>query len=290
MPESLQATNGDSRAGAAVIARLLLGVGLCCLALSCSRAVFQPPVGPGDPAPDAPAAWADATAGCRDLQSYSAALRASGRVGDARLWPIGIEVAVLANQSIYLGATAAGRAIFLLAGAGDDATLWLRREQRTVTAPPARIMDAIMGVPVTPADLLGVLTGCVAAQADLIRAVRHGRLLTIETAGARVHLASRSGRWRVRAAETSAFTVEYADAPAALPQELWLWPASGAGSPAAIHLTVSDARINEPVPASVFRVPAGAAEATPMTLDELRSGALWKNRAASPERSRWPEP
>ena len=288
MPESPQATNDDCRSGAAVNARLLLGAGLCGLALSCNRAVFQPPAGPGEPAPEAAAAWADATAGCRGLQSYSAALHVSGRVGDARLWPIGIEVAVLADQSIYLGATAAGRSLFVLAGAGDHATLWLRREERTVTATPAQIMDAIMGVPVTPGDLLGVLTGCVAAPADLARAARHGRLLTIEMAAARVHLAARNGHWHVRAAQTNAFTVEYADTQAALPQELWLWPASSAGASASIHLIVSDARINESVPASVFRVPAGAAAATPMTLEELKSGALWKNRGPSPERSPWP--
>jgi hypothetical protein len=241
--------------------------------------MFVPPAGPGRPAPDAPAAWAEVTRHCAPLQSYSAALRVSGRVGDARVWPIGLETAILGDQSIYLGATAAGQSVFVLAGTGDQATLWLRREQRTVTAAPAAIMEALLGMAVTPADLLGVLTACVARTSSPTSAEHHGGLLAIEAGGVRSYLEQRGGRWQVRAAQTRAFTVEYAPVLNPLPEELWLWPAAGARAPAALHLTVTDAHLNESVPPAVFRVPAGAAAALPMTLEDLKSGVLWKNRA-----------
>jgi hypothetical protein len=285
MPESRQATNMDRRAAAAVFVRVLLVAGMCSGAAACNRATFVPPAGPGEPAPDAAAAWAEAAPNCGGLKSYSAALRVSGRVGAARLWPVSLEAAVLADESIYLGATAAGRPLFILAGTGSGATLWLRREQRVVTAKPAEIMDAMLGLSVTPADLLGVLTGCVARSLGMKGAARHGTLLTIDTAGGQIHLERRGGRWQIRAAQTAACTVEYAESPVGLPQAMWLWPAANPGvAPAAIHVKISDAQINESVPAGVFRVPAGAAGAAPITLEELKSGAVWKSGDPPPER------
>lgn len=272
-----------------MIARRLLGVALCVAVAACGgRAMFVPPAGPGTPAPDAATAWAEATAGCRNLQSYVATLRASGRVGGQRLWPVNIETAVLPDESIYLSATAAGRGLFVLAGTGNRAALWLRREQRIVTAAPADIVEALMSVRLSPSDLLMVLTGC-ATKLEIAQASRHGGLLTIETAGARVHLERLGGRWQAKAIETNAFTVEYAQITGPLPQELWLWPAAGPGASASIHLTMSDAEVNGQVPASVFRMPAGAAAATPMTLEELKTGAPWKHPAAESQRSPWPE-
>lgn len=267
-----------------VVARALMSVAVLATSAACARAVFVPPAGPGQPAPDAASAWREATARCAGLQSYAAALRVSGRVGGARVWPIGLEAAVRADQAIYLGATAAGRPVFVLAGSGARATLWLRREDRVVTAAPADILGAIMGVSATPADLLGALSGCVNAGAPVSRAARHGRRLAIETPGARIYLDPEPGGWRVRAAETPAYSVEYAPTRAAWPHELWLWPAGGTGATAAIRVVVDDARVNEPVADAVFRVPARAAAAAPMTLDELRSGVVWKNRVPSPER------
>jgi hypothetical protein len=247
---------------------------------ACARAVFVPPAGPGVSAPDGPAAWTEATGSCRNATSYAAAIRLSGRAGGQRLWPVTVDTAVLADQSIYLGATAAGRGVFVLAGSGGRATLWLRREQRTVAAAPAEILDAVVGVSLTPRDLLAVLSGCGVMPGDVTSAERHGALLTVQLPGARVHLTRRGGRWRVKGAENSSFVVECADAGDPLPRELWLWPATRSASDpsTSLHLIVEDPEAGGQIPVSVFRLPAAAGEATPMTLDELRSGAPWKNR------------
>ena len=175
-----------------------------------TRAMFVPPAGPGTPVTYAAAAWTEATANCRNARSYAAAARASGKFGAERLWPIGIDVAVTSDQSIYLAANAVGRSLFVLAGTANTATLWLRQEERVVTAAPAEIMDAIVGVPITPDRLLGVLTGCVARSFAITRAALHGSLLAVDTADARLYLEQSNGQWRTRAASTDAFVVEFA--------------------------------------------------------------------------------
>src|SRR4029453_14562520 len=109
---------------------------------------------------DAASGVAEATKECRDVRTVVSTLRVSGRVSDARLWPLTVEVAVVLNQSIYLGATASGKPVFLLAGTPARATLWLRTEDRSVTAAPAQILNALVGVSLSPDDLAGVLSGC----------------------------------------------------------------------------------------------------------------------------------
>jgi hypothetical protein len=49
---------------------------------------------------------------------------------------------------------------------------------------------------------------------------------------------------------------------------------------------VSDGEVNGTIPAGVFQMPAAAATATPITLDELRNGIFWKDRVPDSERPR----
>jgi len=143
-------------------------------------------------------------------------------------------------------------------------------------------MEAIVGVPLTPSRFLAVLAGCVTESFDVTRAARHGSLLTIETLDARVHIVRAGAGWRVKAGETPALLVEFGTGPGALPGELWLWSRGGPGPQASLHVTVADPEFNPTVPARLFQVPAGAAAATPMTLEELRATAPWRNRGLVP--------
>jgi hypothetical protein len=266
--------------------RVLIGALICGAAASCTRGLFVAPTGPGTPAPEAATAWDQASRGCRDARSFTAALQASGRVAGARLWPIAIQAAVTKDQSIYLSASASGTSLFVLAGTGNRATLWLRREERVVTAAPAEIMDAIIGVSLTPDQLLAALTGCGTRSAGVSQATRHGNLLAIDTADARVYLESRASMWRTRAAETGAFIVEFGWGTGPLPADLWIWSAPNRQPVASLHLSISDGEIDGTIPAGVFQMPAAAATATPITLDELRKGIFWKGLAPDSERPR----
>jgi hypothetical protein len=191
------------------------------------------------------------------------------------VWPLSVETAVIANQSIYLSATASGRPIFLLAGSTSKATLWLRTDDRAITDDPAAILRALIGVSLSADEMLSVLSGCVARGASVTQASRHGATTTIETSAGRAYLEQRAGQWVVRAFENSSLTAEYVPPGRSTPQDIWIW-SRASGSTASLHLTVAEREINGNVPASVFQVPEGALAAKPMTLEELAS--MWKNR------------
>lgn len=257
--------------------------GACALALAstaCTRAMFVPPVGPGTPVTDAAAAWTEATTACRSARTYTGALRLSGRAGDQRLWPVSLESAVTSDNAVYLSATVAGRSIFVLAGTAQQAGLWLRADRRVVTARPSEIVEAMIGVALEPRRWLAVLSGCVTGEAEVESAERHGKLLTIRTRDARVHLARQGASWRTVAGEADGFVVEFGWGASQFPKEIWIWSAPGRAPASSLHVSVRDSAINTDVPPAIFRLPAGAAAAVPMSLDELR--------AAGPLRARRP--
>ena len=248
---------------------------------ACGRSMFVPPSTPGVPAPDAEQAWKQASSACRDARSYSALLRVSGRVGNERLWPVEIESAVTADQSIYLNAVAGGQTVFVLAGTAGRASLWLRADQRVTTAATSDILDAIIGLSVSPAELLAILAGCVARDMAIVRAERQGQFLTISTKDASVYLTQQAGTWRTHAAVTPSFTIEFGGAPGPAPAEIWMWSAPNAPR-ASLHLRASEVAINSTIPADVFTLPSAAKAATPLSLEELRASGPFRNRAPEP--------
>lgn len=232
--------------------------------------MFVPPTGPGIPAANASEAWASATANCRQSKNYKALLHVSGRAGGERLWPFSLETALTSDGAIYMGAETSGQSIFVLSGTAKQATLWLRREDRTVVAPPDAIIEAILGVPLPPDRLLAVLTGCITRAFDVTSSAQHNSVLTIQTPDARVYLEPFASGWRTRAGDVDVFTVELANKKSALPDNVWIRTAVGRSPEARLDVKVSDAEINSTIPASFFTPPAGAARAQPMKLEELR--------------------
>jgi hypothetical protein len=129
-----------------------------------------------------------------------------------------------------------------------------------------------------------LISGCVARGATVTGAFRHGATTAINTSAGRAFIEQRAGQWAVRAFEAPGLTAEFVPPGRSAPQDIWVWsraagsqdplPASASG--AALHLTVTERELNGQVPGDVFRVPAGALAAAPMTLEELAS--MWKNR------------
>ena len=157
---------------------------LICTA-ACAPALYVPPVGPGEPAPDAAAAWAEATRACRGVASYRGSLRVSGRIGGEPL-PTTIDIATGATPTgIRLEGRAAGRHIFYLAGTTDHATLYLDDGHRSATGRPEELTDALMGVKLGPERWLALLTGCVATPPDFIAGARYGADLAVTTPSGR---------------------------------------------------------------------------------------------------------
>jgi hypothetical protein len=254
--------------------RAASGVALLIGASACAPALFVPPVGPGEPAPEAAAAWAEATRACRGVVSYRASLRVSGRIGGERL-PTTVNILTGATPTgMRLEGRAANRNVFRLAGTADEASLYLDDGHRLATGRPEDLTDALMGVKLGPARWLALLTGCVATRPDLISGARYLADLAVSTPSGRVFLARLNGEWRNVHGSFDGLVVTYRRFSPALPDEWRL--SSEAGRDPSIDLSVSadDVTTDQAIPSSVFTLALPGA-VTPMTLDELRqSGPL----------------
>src|SRR5262249_55129464 len=177
--------------------RYLLGA---CLTIAsavsaCTPKVFVPPAGPGDPFPDAAQAWSEATRACRGASTYAATLYVRGKVARESLSARIITLVTRADQISLSAPVMFGSPAFVLGGAADNATLWLPRAERVLTARADEIVEALTGLKLGPRALLAVLSGCV-AQADRITAsARYGPLGAITTDDGRMFVEQRNGRW-----------------------------------------------------------------------------------------------
>jgi hypothetical protein len=243
-------------------------------ASACAPALFVPPVGPGDPAPDAAAAWAEATRACRGVDSYKGSLRVSGRIGGERL-PTAIGIATGATATgIRLEGHAAGRSIFTLAGTSDQATLYLDDGHRTATGRPEDLTDALMGVKLGPGRWLALLTGCVATPPDFVAGARYGANLAVTTPSGRVFLSLANGAWHTAHGTFDGLVVTYRRFASSLPAEWQLSSEAGRDPSVDLSVSVDDVTAGSPIAPLVFTV-TQPPDATPMTLDELRqSGPL----------------
>jgi hypothetical protein len=212
------------------------------------------------------------------VRNSTANVRVALRAGRGLSPSLAVTVVATAAGGIRLD----GAQVFLLAGTAAHAQLWLRQDNRLVTARADEIVDALINVDVKlgPERLLAVLTGCTARSLALVDAARFGPQIAVRTTDSRVFLDRRDGRWRAVAGDADGVIVDYrrfsGDWPA-------VWRAASAASgPSApmIEVTVTDLVIND---ASIdgrpdvfqLKVPAGA---TPMELEELRASAPLRGR------------
>ena len=249
---------------------LLVLVLVAVLGTACGPA-FTPPVGPGEPAPDADAAWAQATASCRGARTYSAMLH-FGAVG------ANVQTTVTDDGRLRLGAIVAGRPRFTLAGSRDDATLLLHDDRRVVRAPAAAIVEQLIGTPIAPEEWLAFVTGCVTRSHDIQEAARVGKYLRVTTAEGRVYLRQQGGAWRVHGGEVLGLIVHYEWRDSAFPTVLHARSAPGASVETRLALEAAQFRVNDTVAPELFSAPKAAAGATPMTLEELRDAGPLSRR------------
>ncbi len=235
---------------------------------------FVPPVGPGEPAPDAAAAWAEATRACRGVTSYKASLRVSGRIRGERL-PTTIDIATGATAAgIRLEGRAANRNIFKLAGTADGATLYLDDGHRSASGRPEDLTDALMGVKLGPGRWLALLTGCVATPPDFVSGARYRADLAVTTPSDRVFLALENGAWRSVHGTFDGLVVTYRRFSSSLPDEWRLSSEPGRDPSIALSVSVDDMTTSSPIASSAFALTLPD-DVTPMTLDQLRqSGPL----------------
>lgn len=259
----------------------LAGVaGWALLGASCAPRPLELPAGPGTAFPSFAEAYAEASAGCRAVRSLRVELAISGRAAGERLRGR-VLAGLQAPDGLRLeGVAPFGPPYFILVASGGLATLLLEREDRVLSdARPDDILDALVGIPLAPGDLLAALTGCVVAGAVPVE----GRLY--EDAWARVDLGGEAsafmrreeGSWRVLAGRVNGLTIEYHEFQNGLPRDIYLRAHEGSQDGATnLRVKMSEPELNVELRPQVFsvRVPPGT---VPMTLEELRRGGQMRD-------------
>ena len=255
-------------------ARWIAAAGLLAIAASCAaRQPFVRPSDPGAPAPQAGDAWAEATGACRAADTYWGALGISGRVGARTIRGLAsaqLYTAVTAAGEIGLEASVSGQMVFKLGGGPESATLLLRDGNRVVTARPDDILDALIGVKLTPGRLLAILAGCVSRSPSFEAASGHGRYIQVTTSDATVFLERQAESWRARAGYFDELAVDYWSFEAGMPRDFTVRSQERQNPAVSLRLRVQDLRVNTPVDRTAFVVnlPASASR---MALEELRA-------------------
>ena len=247
---------------------------------ACAPPLMKLPSGPSTPAGDGRDVAADATAACRRVTSMTAEISVSGSVGGQRLRGHML-VGVATPASVRLEAAAPfGAPLFIFVARGADATLLLPRDDRVLEhGKPDEVLDAVTGVPLDPADLRDVLTGCAVAPdgAGARQPAPDWRILPDGPGHLYMHREGPGGPWRLAATvrqpdHGEGWRAEYRNFQDGLPQEVRL--TSLTPKRFDLRLALTQIETNVPLGPDAFqvRIPRGA---QPMTLAELRaSGPL----------------
>jgi len=249
-------------------------------AAGCGGYHFALPGGAPEPAASAASAWAEATRSCRDVRTYSATLTVSGHVRGAGVPKLTVFTGATSDGGIYLDGRYNGAAIFKLGGTADRATLVLEQENTTITARADDVLDALVGLKMTPSRWLALLSGCVTTEpaSAIARADRSGLELVLALADANVLLDSASKQWRVAGGVFDRMTIQYRAAGAAWPQRWTLASEPGVSPAVKLDVVAADPHVNDPrVSTAGFAVtpPPGAVT---ITLEELRATGLGAKR------------
>jgi hypothetical protein len=230
------------------------------------------PAGAGVPRPDVAPAFATATAGCRGVRALTADLALSGSAGRQKLR--GHILAGFAPNALRLeGVAPFGGPVFILAAENGRGALLLPRDRRAVqSAAPGDILEALVGVRLSPDDLLAALTGCVKAAAAPASGAMYGAdWLVVElTGGGTAYLRRKGAEWPLVAAVLQGLRLDYGAPVGRLPEQVRIRTADPRQSPPVdlqVRLQSVDANASIDPAAFSLVIPPGT---TPMTVQELR--------------------
>ena len=230
------------------------------------------PTGSSTPFPEFAAAYAQATAACVNVKTFTAVLAMSGRAGRTKLRGR-LEAGFSAPASMRLeGVAPFGRPMFVLTASNENGTLVLTRDNRVLRdAPAASIVDALVGVPLGAAAMRTIVDGCgVAEGAAPVSGQRYSNGWAAITFADHVTYLQRTGEaWQVSATTRGALSVFYADFDQQRPGSVRLRVEDHGDVTADITLRVSQADANTALDASAFAADIPS-DAEPLTLDELR--------------------
>lgn len=252
---------------------------LACLAslaalAGCAAKRMSLPSGPGEPFPDARTAYEQAVKECRNVRTIRATLGLSGRAGATTLRG-NVDAGFEAPEKIRLeGRHPLGRPVFILVSSGSRTTLYMPRENRVLqNASAADIVEALVGLKLTPDDLRTLVSGCGFEVGEPIGGRRYGDLAAVTVGGTTSYLRQEQGQWRVVAAtgatgaSPAPLSILYSTFASGRPTMVRLQ--AGGPTPADVTVRLSDVSINVTLEPDVFAVDVPA-QAAPLTIEELR--------------------
>lgn len=253
--------------------RTLALVGALVLALDgCAARRLALPSGAGEPFAPFAAAFDEGTRTCHAIDSMTAELGVSGRVGGQRLRGRVITGFSRPSSLRLEGLAPFGPPAFILVSDEGRATLLLPRDPAVLEGAPAEaIIDALVGIPLAPATLHAILAGCGLAASRPASGVSYaGGWIRVDAEdGASTWLQQdQAGRWTVRAARADSLRVEYEERAGGLPRRVRL-ELEGTEPRTELRLQVAEADLNVPLGEEAFRVKVPPA-AIAITLAELR--------------------
>ena len=232
------------------------------------------PTGPGTPAPEYATAFATALIRCHDVRTFSAQLSLSGHAGNQKRR--GSALVGLVSGALRLEALAPGGSpAFILVADGSRGRLLLARDRRVLEgAPPADILDALVGIALGPDDLRALLSGCLRASTEAAGARAYGSVwIAVDLVGGGTMYLRRGsdGVWRIAAGTYAGLTIRYGESVSPTPSQIRLTSPASAGRPDLdVTLGVSQAEVNGDLPRDqlvALTIPPGT---SPISLQELR--------------------
>jgi hypothetical protein len=239
--------------------------------------MFVPPAGPGVPATNAADVWKEATSACAEVKNVNATLRVSFRQG--RLRSPGLTVAAIATAAGQLRLE--DQSVFAMAGTAANARLVLRQDRRYVDGRAEDIVEAFVGARIGPERLLAVLSGCFTHapnSAKTTDALQYGSLISVPAPDGQVFLKRVSDRWHVTAGKAPGLVVEFRSFDGYWPMSWRAASTEAASDPVILDVTIEDRVVNDPqINPAAFQV-ATPANATPITLEDLRANGPLRKR------------
>ena len=258
-------------------ARLLAAIVLAASAATCGPPpTLKLPSGPSTPLADTEAVLRDAIGHCAGVHSITAELGLSGRAGSTKLRGH-LQAGFAQPAHVRLEAVAPfGAPYFVVAGTGNDTTLWLPRDARVLRdTSAADIIEPLAGFSATPDDLAAWLEGCPAATFDGATGQSFGGDWAQIGGAERTAWFRKIDRWRLVQTEHDGLSVEFADHAGVQPGRIRIRRAAAADRAALdVGVSIGQVETNVTLGDRAFTVDVPA-DATPITLDELRrSGPL----------------
>ncbi len=239
------------------------------LGAACAARMPARPSGPPAAAADAVTTFTQATATCAGARTLTTELSLAGRAGGERLRGRVIAGLERGGAARLEGVAPFGAPIFILAARAESATLLLPRDRRVLRdTAVSTVLERLTGLPLSAAELLQALTGCVGSGAAREGQAWDGGWLGVRTDDERTVLLRRqAGTWRVVAVDAGEWRADYGGWINDLPRDVRLRSTDGQVD---LVARLEQVEINAGIDPAAFEV-ATPPDVEPMTLDELRS-------------------